>query len=308
MPPEQPVITSGTPLPPPGGGGAPAIAPPAVSMAPWAAQKDGVYMIGEGAAAKPWFDTITEQPVRDLMATKQYKNPSELAMAYHNLNKLQNGAGDVVSVPKADAPAEEWGKFYTKLGRPEAAEKYDLKFGDSVKADPGMVKFGKEMFFEMGASPQKAQAMADKWNAFVTETTAAKLKADQIQNDAEVTALTTKWGADGEKNKAAGVRAVKALGLSNELVGKIESHIGTSAILELLVALGGKSAEGGAFKDNGGNSGDPNNVDAMSKEQAAARIKELQGDKDFQAKLTNKKDPAQKEALALWEKLWAKGG
>lgn len=291
---------------------APAAAPNAAPnaapalTAPWSASND-VYKVGEGANAKEWWNVITEAPVRELMATKAYKNPNELAMAYHNLNKLQNNSGDVVALPKADAPPEAWNAFYSKMGRPEHADKYDLKAPEGQQMDPNMLKFGKEMFFEMGLSPQKAQAMTDKWNKFIVEQQAGLLQQDTVKNNAEVAALTTKWGADGEKYKAAGVRAMHALGLDAATVTQIEGKIGSAAILNLLTTLGQKMGEGGKFIAGGGTT-DPNNVEGMTKEQATARITQLKGDAAFQAKLTDKKHPEQKEALALWEKLFAKAG
>lgn len=261
--------------------------------APWAAAQ-GTWMLGEGANAKPWFETIPEEPVRELMRAKQYATPNEVAMAYHNLNKLQNGANDVVNVPGANATPDDWNKFYTKLGRPESSDKYELKFAEGAKTDDNMIKFGKDLAFELGLPPQRAQMMADKWQEFVGKQNEGAVAAQQAQNTADMSALETKWGTDLNVNKAAGLRAMQALGLSPELVGKVESGIGTAAIVELLATIGRKSDEGGFTT---GSKGDPNDPASMSKQEAEAKIAALSGDMEFQKKYMDKNHPENKMAV-----------
>ena len=124
------------------------------------------------------------------------------------------------------------------------------------------------------------------------------------QNDQELAALQTKWGADLDKNKAAGQRAVQSLGLSNDLIERVEQQIGSAAIVELLATIGRKSDEGG-FKAGAG-TGDPNNPDTMTKEQAAAKVAELQNSAEFQQKYTDAKHPGHKDAVELMQRLFAK--
>ena len=62
---------------------------------------------------------------------KKYKTPQDLAKAYQSLSqKLSSTA----RVPDANAPVEEWGEFYSKLGRPETPHGYDLPEGEKARA------------------------------------------------------------------------------------------------------------------------------------------------------------------------------
>lgn len=293
---------AGDPPPAPPAGGAPPPPAPAPVVAPWDGN-EGVYKFGEGDKAQPWWNTIKEEPVRELMNTKAYKNPAELAMAYHNLNKLQNNAGDVVEMPKADAPKEKWDAFYAKLGRPETADKYDFKPAEGVQHDPNTVKFGKELFYELGVPAAKAGEAVQKWDKFVQGQLAAQASAAQQQNEQQITALETKWGPDLEKNKAAGQRVVAALGLSNDVITGVEKNIGSAAIVELLALIGRKSDEGKLL--GGGTPPDPNDPSSMSKEAINAKITELQGNAEFQAKYTDAKHPEHKAAVEQMTRLFA---
>lgn len=282
-----------------GGGGGPAHP----IDAPWTGS-EGMWNIGEGDAAQPWFNSIPEGEARDHIAAKNYANPGELALANFNLTKLQRNDGTVVSLPGKDAGDEAWNAFHTAMGRPETAEGYELNFGDSVKADEGMVQFGKELFFEMGLSGDRAQGAADKWNSFVQQSNEAVTTKLAEDNQNALDTLATTWGADLEANKAAGQRVVQSLGLPEDVMSKLDDSIGTAAVVQLLATIGRKSDEGG-FTSGGGN-GDPNDPASMTKEQAASKIASLGEDKDFQAKFTDKNHPGHGEAVKLMERLYSR--
>jgi len=271
--------------------------------APWAAA-EGVWSLGEGDTAQPWHATIPEAEARQHVEAKGYKNPAELALANYNLTKLQRGDPTVIGLPGSDATPEQMGEFYGKLGRPDAPEGYEFQFADGVQADEGMMQFARSAFHEAGLTPAQAQLVADKWNEFAAQQSEGFQTQITEHNDQELQALQTKWGGDLEKNKAAGQRAVQALGLDAELIGKVEQQIGSAAIVELLATIGRKSDEGGFTTSPQG--GDPNNPDTMTKEQASAKITELQVDQEFQKKYTDRNHPGHKDAVDLMQRLFAR--
>jgi len=284
----------------PGGEGVGAAHP---VVAPWAAS-EGVWNIGEGDTAQPWHATIPEEAARQHVEAKGYKNPAELALANLNLTKLQRGDPTVIGMPGEDATPEQMGEFYGRLGRPDAPEGYEFQFAEGVTANEDMVTFARSAFHEAGLSPKQAQLVADKWNEFAGQQLEGSQTAMTEANDAELASLTTRWGADLDKNKAAGHRAIQALGLSPELIEKIEQSVGSAPIVELLASIGRKSDEGGFTTS--AQSGDPNNPDTMDKPQAAAKIAALQGDAEFQKKYTDKNHPGNREAVDLMQRLFAR--
>lgn len=269
---------------------------------PW---KDGeVWQIN----GKPWYEAIPEEPVRELFKTKNYANPAVSAVAYHNLNKLQNGAGDVIVVPGEKATPEQRTAFEQQMrkvnGVPEKAEEYKLNFGTAP--DEKFTKFGTTLFHEMGLSPANAQKAVDKWNAFVQEQTGGALQQSQQQNETEMLALETKWGDKLDEYKAAGQRVVKSLGLDAATIDKIEGSIGTAAVVGLLANLGMKAGE--ATWAGGGAPTDPNDPSGMTPQAAQAKITQLQGDAAFQTRYMNRMDPGHAEAVKTMEALFKKAG
>lgn len=271
--------------------------------APWA-ETEGVWNLGEGDAAQPWHSVIPEEAARAHIEAKGYKNPAELALANFNLTKLQRGDPTVIGLPGSDATPEQMGEFYSKLGRPDAPEGYEFTFAEGVKADETMIAFARGAFHEAGLTPAQAQLVADKWNEFAAQQSEGLQTQITEANDAELAALQTKWGADLEKNKAAGQRAMQALGIDAELVTKVEQQIGSAAIVELLATIGRKSDEGGFTASPQG--GDPNNPETMTSAQATAKITELQSDAEFQKKYTDAKHPGHKDAVDLMQRLFAR--
>lgn len=279
-------------------------APPAgftPAPAPW---KEGeVWKLGEAE----WWNAIPEEGVREGIKAKGYKTPAELAMAYTNLQKLQRTPDAFLALPDANATPEQKAEFdknlRAKLGVPETPDKYELNVGD--KADPNFVKFGKELAHDLGVPPDRAQKMVDKWNAFAAEQNAAALAAEQTQNETELTALETRWGAQFDEHLAKGGKALKALGLPQETVDRIESKIGSAAVVELMASLGAKIGEGTSWLP-GGQPTNPNDPSSLTPDAARARINALNSDQAFMTQYMTKSDPGHAAALATMEALHKK--
>lgn len=281
-------------------------APPAPPAAPWAAAPaDKPWSIGEAGKEQPWWNTIGEEPIRKHVEAKGYRTPAELAVANYNLTRLQANDPKVAAIPGEGATDAEWGQFYDKLGRPKDKAAYDFKMPDGVKMDTATVEFGKELFFEMGLDGKRAQKAVDKWNQFVASQTTAAQTAAATENANAIAALEKKWGGELDKHKATALRVVNALGPdAKPLIDKVGEQIGHAAVVELLALIGSKSGEGNFV--SGGNTTDPNDTSTMTKEQAKARISQLEGDAEFQKKYTTKTHPEHAAALAMMEKLFIK--
>jgi hypothetical protein len=261
--------------------------------------------VGEGDSAQPWYNAIPEGEARSHIETKGYKNPAELALANYSLTRLQRNDPTVVALPKPDAAPEDMTAFYRSIGAPETEEGYELKFGEEVTVDDGMVKFGKGVFHKAGLRPDQAQIIADGWNEHAASMGADFAEQNAQQNATEIEALRSEWGEKWDQNVAAGRRVVQALELGETEMSKIENAIGSSALLGLMAKLGHKSGES-TFKGAGDGGGDPNDPAKMSPEKADARIKELQADVEFQKKYTDRQHPGHAEAVQTMERLYAR--
>lgn len=82
-------------------------------------------------------------------------------------------------IPAADAPPEEWNKFYEAMGRPKTAAEYQITADD--KTDPAFKELTLNAFHEAGLSPAQAKLLWDKVGGGAATLTAAQTAALDTQ-------------------------------------------------------------------------------------------------------------------------------
>ena len=197
-----------------------------------------------------------------------------------------------VALPTDKSTPEELAAFYTKLGRPESADKYGIE----LTSDEGAAasKAFADAAFNAGLTKAQAQAVAKASNDFVAQ----KMEAYRAEQDKQMKDLQTAWGADFNKNTEIARQAARQFGLDNkETLARLESALGSKALMELMHKIGSAIADP-AFKGVGAGR-NPVSAKAYTREEAAAKMKELQADKAFGAKFMAN-DP---EAKKLFEEV-----
>lgn len=170
-------------------------------------------------------ETVTDpfsglsEDTRKWVETKGYKSPEDIVTAYKN---AEQKLGSSLTPPKDDAPAEEWDKFYGKLGRPETPDAYDLKRPEGLPEDMPWNADAESAFktwaHEDGLTPKQAQGQLSKFAQFQAEQFKAAQAAQAEAVETTHSELTKEWGApdsEGFKTKLAMAdRAMKKLGLT----------------------------------------------------------------------------------------------
>jgi hypothetical protein len=91
---------------------------------------------------------------------EQYKDLNGLVKSHLELNKM---LGDRIKLPNEKSTPEELNKFYAKLGRPEAMDKYEFKNPEQLPEgfaldEAGTTKF-KELAFKLGLTQKQANEL-----------------------------------------------------------------------------------------------------------------------------------------------------
>lgn len=259
-------MTDPTPAPAP----APAHTPsdPAPSPAPAPAPAPaGPAWLGDGVDG----DTL------GYVQNKGWENPRTVVESYKNLEKLigADRLGRTVTVPKPDAPAEEWGAYYAKLGRPESPDHYGLDKLMPKGADPTLAKEAGKWFHEAGLSDRQAKQVVEQWNGFLqaqTDAQAAEVAARAQQQEG---ALKKEWGAAFDQNVNVAKQAAKAFGFTPEMIDAMQAAVGYDGVFKTLHNIGSKIGEAD-FVTGGAPTGG-----RMTPAQAQAQIKALQQDPGF---------------------------
>jgi len=125
-----------------------------------------------GASATSWLEGLSEGN-RKLAENKGWTTPESLDKAFTSYAEMERMQGDALRVPKQDATPEEWDKFYSKLGRPETADKYEYKRPEGLPPDlpytDELATASKSWMHGAGLTPNQAQSVHDNFVKFMTD-------------------------------------------------------------------------------------------------------------------------------------------
>lgn len=188
----------------------------------------------------------------------------DVLKGYHEAQKM---IGSTIRVPKEDAKPEEWEAFYTKLGRPEKPEKYDLKAEDGNRIDKTVLDAFRQIAHENGLTTKQAQAMLDTMNDI--DGIKAREAEKTLAND--LAALKEEWGGAFDRKIVLAQRAVKEFAGPDMVKMLNDSGLGNHpAMIRFMAAIGDYLAEDGTISGDVRGSG--------SKEDALAKIKAINND------------------------------
>lgn len=132
--------------------------------------------------------------------------------------------GSAVKVPASDAPPAEWDKFYSKAGRPEKPEAYELKRPDGLPEDlpydEALAGGFRAWAHKAGLNGRQAQTLHDQFASYQAEQ--AKAHVTALSKAVENTAadLVKEWGPQQSETFKAkhemANRALDKLGLTDE--------------------------------------------------------------------------------------------
>lgn len=197
---------------------------------------------GSNGSGENWVAGLQIEDNRALVEAKQWKSPDDAIRSYR---ELEHHASKALKLPGENATAEDWNKFYSKLGRPETPDKYELRLNtEAVPQDfpydeTSAIEFRK-WAHEAGLNPAQAQSLHDKFvgyqaNAF----TSSRAEVMKSEGDAH-RAIVGAWGDPDTSGYRQNVefmsRAVSQLGIKDSLVkGGLVS--GDGAVLDSKLAF-----------------------------------------------------------------------
>lgn len=244
---------------------------------------------GDTPAAGNWYDNINDGDLKGYVQNKGWKDPSELAVGYRNLEKLLGG--EKIPMPKGADDAEGWSRVYDQLGRPKSADDYKLSVPDG--GSPEFAKAAAGKFHELGLSASQAQALTDWYNAQASEQMGAMQQQTSQKTEAELSALRAEWGQAWQENVNLGQRAAKEFGLDEAKLSAIENAMGTGEMLKFMSRIGRGLTEH-TFEGGRSTSGF-----GMTPAAAQQRISELRGDREWSSKYLSGNADAKAELAKL---------
>ena len=162
--------------------------------------------------AKSWKEAISEEFRNDPNISK-FTEIDALAKSYINATRMIGT--DKVAVPNENSTDDQWNEVYTKLGRPETADKYKLDAkSEVVPIDEGAIKTFAETSHKLGLNNKQAQGILEYYKSMMEGTAQqSKIDTETAQAQAEQQ-LRQEWGKTFDENvKKAGSVAKANLGV-----------------------------------------------------------------------------------------------
>jgi hypothetical protein len=147
-----------------------------------------------------WRSTLPED-IRDNPTLAKYKDPVALAAAHIN---LQSHLGrDKIAKPKTDG---DWDEVYNFLGRPESADKYELKLPDGIPDElkgsfnEDAMKGFREKAHSLGLNTKQVGELFGWYVGNTTGQYSAMQEGSAKGMDAAESALKQEWGRAYDQN------------------------------------------------------------------------------------------------------------
>ena len=235
-----------------------------------------------------WKSVGVDDAGLNLVNDRQWKTPADLLKSYTNLEKLTGVPADkLIRLPK-DNDQAAWNEVYTKLGRPESADKYVIPVPDGQPKD--FANEASKWFHEAGLPQSAVTKIAEKWNEFIGSQQKATTEKVQQENQVQINELRKAWGPDYDKNAQVVDRAAETFGMNQDQLSALKEVLGPKGAMEFLHKIGSRIA----VESSGDPAGMTQRGDfAMTADQAKARIAQLKNDKSF-AQLFVSPDPKQR--------------
>ena len=124
-----------------------------------------------------WKEGLPED-LREHTALAPSQDIDNLAKAYVNASAMIGR--DKIAIPGEHSSAEDWVDVYTRLGRPENGEAYDINGGENPDAD--MMGWFRNTAHDVGLNNSQAQKLVDSYNELLAKNVAEQPDLDQIRS------------------------------------------------------------------------------------------------------------------------------
>jgi hypothetical protein len=239
----------------------------------------------------PFYSTFQNAELKEFAEKRGWKDPEKVVESYREFEKFQGVPKDqIIKVPKDENDKEGWDAVYTKIGRPETSDKYELPVPEGQ--DPAFAAEVSKWMFDSGIPKKSAQALATKWNEYVVESQKTALATFQATGEKELAELKVELGNAFDSSMEQGKRLFAQVGIDADTSNMLEQALGTGKYLRLMSKMGSLIAESSFVE---GKTGHVNWTPAAAQTEIAALIK----DKEFQQRMKNK----DVDALKKWQDL-----
>lgn len=193
-------------------------------------------------------------------AAAKFKSLPDLWKSYRTLERI-NSSGNKVAVPTDASTPEEWDAFYSKLGRPESADKYEFTVPDDAKevATEEAMKEFRATAFKNGLNGKQVKALTDYYFKSVKSATDLVQQQSQQRIEASERDLEKEWGPKGgakwKENLALADRGAALVGLTPQILQATPELANNPHFIRAMAKVAMTTKEGGTPNPGSGGGG-----------------------------------------------------
>jgi|TARA_R110000824_G_scaffold113679_1_gene263523 hypothetical protein len=224
----------------------------------------------------PTFLESLPEDMRDNPSLKDFKDTSGLAKAFLDTKGLVGEMSGRVTIPGNDAGADDWNTFYTKIGRPEKAEDYEINLPDlpgQTWSEDAISDFKTNMH-KLGMTPTQIQGNLDWYMGGFQKEVENSAAAMAEASGESIKTLRKEWGGEYDSNMGKVDNALKVYFGEEEAEVIRRLSAGQPGLMKSLADIGSSISEDRIPNRTGNGS----SAAILNREDALAKIKELQSD------------------------------
>ena len=168
-----------------------------------------------------WRDSLPDELKMDASLLKFNDVPS-LAKSYVNAQRLIGA--DKIALPSEHATDDEWLEVYDKLGRPQDAKNYDLKY--EGESDDQLIGAFAETAHGLGLNNKQAQGLLEFYNKLATDSVESMTEAASQATDDGLADLKKEWGRAFDQKAKQAVDASRILLDDREVFDQVKLEDG----------------------------------------------------------------------------------
>lgn len=219
-----------------------------------------------------WMSSLPDAYKEDARFSK-FEEPSK---AWDKFATLLDAEGKMIAIPDEKATDEDRAAFYTKLGRPEKAEAYNItkpeNLPDGIPYNPELESAFKSFAFDKGLSDKTTGELWGWYHDLIIKGWNDQQKTEQAAFEGTVNALKDEWRGDAFKvNTEIAHRAFVKFGGDEAKAFLEETKIGNIAIGDHPMFLKIFNAIGKAISDDSAHPGGGDTGGEEKSEEEKAR-------------------------------------
>ena len=251
----------------------------------------------QGNLSDNWYESFESEEIKNAPSLRNFKSMEGLVKSFLSAQRMVGKSPHAVVIPDENATDEERAEFFTKIGRPESPDEYDIKPPENIEelglqwSDESAKAFANKAH-ELGLTNKQAQDLVNWHN----EITVGSIKSadEQIGQEYEQATqeLKKEWGNAYDSNVKLVDTFINKLGLSELVINKGLANDPT--FIKAMRGIAMKTSEDKFIE------GDVHDTPSNAQEE----INRIMGDKNHP--YFNQDHPAHGDAVKKMNQLYAK--